>query len=205
MLIIAWNLIDFQVIETFSKDKDVMRAAVRVAKVLNFFDILPCDKDSDVLWMSINIVLSFLCSHLFKTFIPIRENGLDVFECRVLSDLCHGFQPSKTIQSYILCSNIPKSQRLQIFRYSKSSGWENIQILHRSFMRSLCSHWKCPCEWKMTTITIYGKIASSHGESQVKSVKQSRLSFKQMVLRQRELETVLSQRNFLRLGTHLFS
>jgi hypothetical protein len=118
--------------------------------------------------MSINIVVSLVLNDLFKMFNPIEEDRLDVFEYRVFSDLCHGFQPSETIRPLSCARAFHRTIGCRCSDIVNQVSGEGIQVLHRSFVRSFYTQWNCLCEWKMIPINIHGKIASSRRGNYVK-------------------------------------
>jgi hypothetical protein len=107
---IMWNPGGFRIVDTLPKGQ-IFNAGYTGGKRSWAPAILLCDKNSDDLLMSNNIVVSLMLNNLCKTFNQIKEDRLDVFECRIFPDLCYGLQPSEMIR-LILYSKIPKSQQL---------------------------------------------------------------------------------------------
>jgi hypothetical protein len=76
--------------------KVLMETDIECVKIPTPCLISPCGKDSDNLLLLFNIVLSLVLNDPTKAFHPIEEDGLEVFECLVFPDGCHGLQLSET-------------------------------------------------------------------------------------------------------------
>jgi hypothetical protein len=91
-------------------------------------------KDSDHLLMSFNIIVFLVLIGPFKTFNPIKEDRLDVFECRIFPDLCQSLQPSKRIRPLSYARTFRRARGHRCSDITNQMGGEDIQTLHRSFM-----------------------------------------------------------------------
>jgi hypothetical protein len=129
--------------------------------------ILPYGKDSDDLLISVNIIVSLVLNGLFKMFNPIEEDRLNVFECRIFPDLCHGFQPSETIRP-LSCART--FRRVRDCRYSDIANQVSGKGI-KLCIGVLCSHFatiEIVHVNENDSINIYDKIASSRRENYVK-------------------------------------
>jgi hypothetical protein len=70
-----------------------------------------------------------------KTFHPIEENELEVSECQIFSDRCHGLQPSETAGLLSCASTVQRAKSHTDSDLANQVDGEGIQASHRRFLQ----------------------------------------------------------------------
>jgi hypothetical protein len=72
-------------------------------------------------------MLSFMLNDGFKTFNPIEEDGLDVFECLVWPGRCPGLQSSDTVRPFSYARPFERAESCRGSELAIKVGGEGVQ------------------------------------------------------------------------------